>query len=49
MKVSGQLHDPVALIPGKKSPVSTAQKAWVDFTARLDAMAKRKFLAPAGN
>jgi hypothetical protein len=42
MEVSGQLHAPTALTPGKESPVPRAD---------LDAVAKRKnpIIAPAGN
>jgi len=45
MEVSGQLHAPAALLPGKEPSVP-----WVAPTADLDAMARRKkALAPAGN
>jgi hypothetical protein len=41
--VSGQLHAPAALPPGKKPPLPTG---WVDFRAGLDDM--EKILGPTG-
>jgi hypothetical protein len=51
MEVSGQLHVPVALPPGKGAPVTHWIGGWVGSRADLDAMAKRKspIIAPTGN
>jgi len=51
MEISGQLHDPAALLPGKKSPGTHRIRGWVDPRAGLNAMAKGKnpMNAPAAN
>jgi len=46
MEVSGQLHAPAALLPGKKTPGTHRTGGWVNPRAVLDAMAKRKILSP---
>jgi hypothetical protein len=51
MEMSGQLHAPAALFPGK-DPVTDLVRDWVGLRACLDAMAKTKsspFTVPAGN
>jgi hypothetical protein len=42
MEVSGQLHAPAALHPGKESPSIRWIGGWVDPRAFLDAVMKRK-------
>jgi hypothetical protein len=42
MEVSGQLHAPTALPPGKEHPVPHWTEGWVGPRADLDAVAKRK-------
>jgi hypothetical protein len=48
MEMSGQLHAPTALPPGK-APGTHWIGGWVGSRADLDAMQKRKNLAPGGN
>jgi hypothetical protein len=49
MEVSGQLHVPVPLIPGKEPPVSTGQKAERDPEPVWTLWSTEKFLTPTGN
>jgi hypothetical protein len=42
MKVSGQFHDPAALLAEKEPPVPIRQEAGWDPTAGLDTVEKRK-------
>jgi len=44
--VSGQLHAPAALPPGKEPPVTHWIGGWVDLRAVLDAVVKRKIPSP---
>jgi hypothetical protein len=46
MEVSGQLHAPAALPPGKEPPGSHWIGGWVDPRAVLDAVVKRKIPSP---
>jgi hypothetical protein len=46
--VSGQLHAPAALPPGKESPGTHCIGGWVELSAGLDDMEKRKFLTLTG-
>jgi hypothetical protein len=46
MEVSGQFHDPAALLSGKKSLVPIGYEAVVGSTAGLDVVVKRKILSP---
>jgi hypothetical protein len=46
MEVSGQLHTPAALLPGKESLVPIKIGGWVGPRAVLDAMVKRKIPSP---
>jgi hypothetical protein len=48
MEVSGQLHAPAALPPGKEPPGAHWIGGWVDLRAGLDDLEKRKFLALPG-
>jgi hypothetical protein len=49
MEVSGQLHDSAALLPGKELPDIQRIGGWVEVRTSIDAVQKRKYLAPAGN
>jgi hypothetical protein len=46
--VSGQLHAPAALPPGKEPPVPIGIGGWVDPTTGLDDVEKRIFLILPG-
>jgi hypothetical protein len=46
MEVSGQLHTPAALPPGKESLNTRWIGGWVDTRAVLDAVVKRKIPNP---
>jgi hypothetical protein len=46
--VSGQLHAPAALPPGKEPPGTHWIRGWVDPRAGLDDVEKRKFLTLPG-
>jgi hypothetical protein len=46
MEVSGQLHDPAALLPGKEPLVPHWIGGWVGPRAVLNAVVKRKILSP---
>jgi hypothetical protein len=46
--VSGQLHAPAALPPGKEPPGTHWIGGWVDLRAGLNEMEKRKFLTLPG-
>jgi hypothetical protein len=46
MEVSGQLHVPVALPPGKEPPGTHWIGGWAGPTAVLDAVEKRKIPSP---
>jgi hypothetical protein len=46
MEVSGQLHTPAALLPGKEPPGTHWIGGWVGPRAGLDAMVKRKIPRP---
>jgi hypothetical protein len=46
--VSGQLHAPAALPPGKEPPGTQWIEGWVDFRAVLKDLEKRKFLTLLG-
>jgi hypothetical protein len=48
MDVSGQLHTPAALPPGKE-PDTHRIGGWVGPRAILDAVVKRKIPSPTGN
>jgi hypothetical protein len=48
MNVSGKIHAPVALSPGR-APGTHLMGGWLGPTAGLDAMAKRKIPVPAWN
>jgi hypothetical protein len=48
MKVSGQLHAPAALPPGKQPPGTHWIGGWVGPRACLDDLDKRKFLTLPG-
>jgi hypothetical protein len=49
MEVSGQLHAPAALLPGKETFGTHWIRGWVGTRASLNAVAIRKFPAPAGD
>jgi hypothetical protein len=51
MEVSGRIHSPAALNPGKRAPGTHYIGGWVDHRVDLDAVAKRKIplIAPAEN
>jgi hypothetical protein len=46
--VSGRLHAPAALPPGKRAPASNWIEGWVDPRAGLDDVEKRNFLTLPG-
>jgi hypothetical protein len=46
--VSGQLHAPAALPPGKRAPGTHCIGGWVDSRAGLDDVENRKFLTLPG-
>jgi hypothetical protein len=46
MEVSGQLHAPAALPPGKEPPGTHWKGGWVGPRAVLDAVVKRKIPSP---
>jgi len=46
MEVSGQLHDPAALLPRERAPCTHWIGGWVGPRAVLDAMVKRKIPSP---
>jgi hypothetical protein len=46
MEVSGQLHAPVVLPPGKEPPGTHRIGGWMDPRAGLDAVVKRKIMRP---
>jgi hypothetical protein len=48
MEVSGQLHAPAAL-PKERAPFAHCIGGWVGPRAGLDAVEKKKYLAPAEN
>jgi hypothetical protein len=48
LEVSGQLHAPADLPPGKEPPVPIGEEVWVDLRAGLDDLEKRKFVTPPG-
>jgi hypothetical protein len=48
MEVSGQLHAMAALPPGERAPGTHWIGGWVDSSAGLDDMEKRKFLTLPG-
>jgi hypothetical protein len=49
MELSGQLHDPAALLPDKEPPVSTRQEAGWAPEPVWTQWRREKFPAPAGN
>jgi hypothetical protein len=49
MEVSGQLHGPVALLPGKEYPVTHWIGSWVDTRDGFDTLEKIKITASVGN
>jgi len=46
MEVSGQLHAPAALLPGKEPPGTHWIGGWLGLRAGLDAVVKRKYPSP---
>jgi hypothetical protein len=43
MEMTGQLHDPTALLPIKYSPVFSCAGGWVGFRASMKGVEKKKF------